>query len=219
MSEDPKKLAAALAELELERERRINERVESGKAIRVQPIVVGAPESVEAERSRRLAEISHESREVIFGDTTEEGEPIECIVTGVPRAGRDPDVAAAPAIASQAKKREGVALPVQTALGERKISVQHSVAPKPQPDTSGRHYRLRVTISPTSERDCGFQIDGTFTVSDQVRVYDMSGKLIGASPFNPGDDVEVLARKLLRSKSIGGGGFYGALNYPPRSFH
>ena len=39
------------------------------------------------------------------------------------------------------------------------------------------------------------------------------------SPFKPGDDIEALARKLLREKSIGGSGFYGPLNYPRQSFH
>ena len=92
--------------------------------------------------------------------------------------------------------------------------------PKPGPEPAGlQHYYVRVSISPTSERDCGIIIEGTFTVSDgTVRVYDMGGKLLGSSPYKPGDDVEVIARKLLREHS-GGSGFYGPLNYPRSSFH
>jgi hypothetical protein len=221
MTDDPKKLAAALESLESEKQRRIEQKIESGKAVRVHPIVVGAPESIDTERSRRLAEMSGETREIIFGNKADEGESIAAIITGVPRADRDPEVASAPASVSHTAERqpEGVAVRVHTVLGERKVTVGHSARPQPPSVPTGQHYRVRVTISPTSERDCGFQIDGTFTVSDQVRVYDTGGKLIGASPFKPGDDIEALARKLLREKSIGGSGFYGALNYPPRSFH
>ena len=77
--------------------------------------------------------------------------------------------------------------------------------PKPSSEPAGlQHHHVRVTISPTSERDCGFVIDGTFTVDGgMVR----GNQLLGSSPFKPGDDVEVLARKLPREKSVGGSGF------------
>jgi len=92
--------------------------------------------------------------------------------------------------------------------------------PKPPSEPAGlQHHPVRVTISPTSEKDCGIVIEAQFTVSDgTVRVY-QGNQLLGSSPYKPGDDVEVLARKLLREKSIGGSGFNGPLNYPPRSFH
>jgi hypothetical protein len=208
----------ALEHLELERERRINEKLEKGAAVLKPPTVLGGPQD-----GPRAIERDDGGREIYRGHRTKEGaiDHLDTIITGVPRAERDPDYALPNAgVPTTAElKGEGVVSRVHTVLGERDLVVKHQPQPKPQPDTSGRHYRIRVTISPTSERDCGFQIDGTFTVSDQVRVYDMGGKLIAQAPFKPGDDIEALARKLLRAKSIGGSGFYGALNYPPRSFH
>src|SRR5262249_13665770 len=83
-----KKEEAALTRLEQERERRINERIASGAAVRVLlPIVAGARESVDVERARKrkLDELRQngEMRTVIFDQTV--------IITGVPRPGREPD--------------------------------------------------------------------------------------------------------------------------------
>jgi hypothetical protein len=92
MPTDPAKLQAALEQLETERQRRIDERVEKGEAIRVPSIVVGAAGSVNAEKARRLAELREagETREIIFGFKHADGsDAIEVIVTGVPRRGRD----------------------------------------------------------------------------------------------------------------------------------
>ena len=82
------KEAAALTRLEQERERRINEKIESGAAVRVLlPIVAGARESVDADsaRKRKLEELRRngETREVYFDEVV--------IITGVPRPGREPD--------------------------------------------------------------------------------------------------------------------------------
>jgi len=82
------KEAAALTRLEQERERRINEKIESGAAVRVLlPIVAGARESVDADRARnrKLEELRRngETREVYFDEVV--------IITGVPRPGRELD--------------------------------------------------------------------------------------------------------------------------------
>jgi hypothetical protein len=92
MLTDPAKLAAALEQLETERRRRIDERVEKGEAVRVPPIVVGAPGSVATKKARRLAELraTGETREVIFGGVGSDA--VEVIITGVPRAGCDDGV-------------------------------------------------------------------------------------------------------------------------------
>src|SRR5262249_45198252 len=87
------KEALALEQLEAERERRIDEKVEKGGAIRVPlPVaVVGGPEEAaaggESARAAKLAELkaAGEKREIYF----EEDDAISVIVTGVPRAGRD----------------------------------------------------------------------------------------------------------------------------------
>ena len=79
---------ATLERLEQERERRRNEKIESGAAVRVLlPIVAGTSASVDAEsaRKRKLEELRRngEAREVFFEEIT--------IITGVPRPGREPD--------------------------------------------------------------------------------------------------------------------------------
>jgi hypothetical protein len=85
---DPAKLEAALEQLEQERRRRQNEKVERGEAVRVPPIVVSEPGDVAGEKARRLAELraAGEAREVIFGHESDDGSEISVIITGVPRS-------------------------------------------------------------------------------------------------------------------------------------
>src|SRR5262249_30679972 len=88
MSDSPEKLAAALAQLESERDRRIDVKVAEDKAIR-EPLVVvlrGVDGEVESAKAARLAELraKGEKREIIFDCT--------CIVTVVPRSS-DPNKA------------------------------------------------------------------------------------------------------------------------------
>jgi hypothetical protein len=84
----PEQISAAIEQLEAERERRIEEKIEKGEAVPVPPVVVGAPISVDAAIARRLAELraAGEGRKIIFG--LKPGDP-QAIVTGVPRTGRD----------------------------------------------------------------------------------------------------------------------------------
>jgi hypothetical protein len=86
MLADPEKLAAALEQLETERQRRIEERVEKGEAVRVPPlsVVVGHPESVAAAIEAFKARLREggEAREIIFDEPA-------VLITGVPRHGRD----------------------------------------------------------------------------------------------------------------------------------
>jgi len=91
LTEDPAKLEAALAELEAEKQRRIDERVDKGEAVRVASpvVVVGVEQPTDAllERAKadKIAELraAGEKREIYF-----DAEPT-VIITGVPRAGRD----------------------------------------------------------------------------------------------------------------------------------
>ena len=54
---------------------------------------------------------------------------------------------------------------------------------------------------PASENDPGAIVEGAFTAAGgMVRVFDAEGNLLGASPFKPGDDLEAVARRLLREK-------------------
>jgi hypothetical protein len=83
-------IAAALSELEAEKQRRIDEKVEKGEAVRVLPVVVGLPDGVEAAKASAVAALraSGENREVIFGepvldaDGNEVAPAIAVIMTG-----------------------------------------------------------------------------------------------------------------------------------------
>src|SRR5262249_52506996 len=104
---------------------------------------------------------------------TKEGaiEHLDLIVTGVPRAGRDPEPTSAPTSTPPTRiaerQPEGVALRVSTTLGERDLYMKHHPHPTPPPDTSEpaqRHY-VRATIAPGSEADPGAVAEGSFTAS------------------------------------------------------
>src|SRR5262249_51511084 len=141
-------------QLEAERERRIDEKVEKGGAIRVPlPVaVVGGPEeagaAAESARAAKLAELraAGEKREIYF----EEGDAISVIITGVPRAGRDdnyvlPKVDTRMAPAMSARHAD------YTEARDRAAALAYKPPPlpkpTPQPDTSRRRY-VRTEISP-----------------------------------------------------------------------
>jgi len=90
---------AVLEQLEIERERRIDEKVEKGTAIRVPlNIVVGTEDAVaaatESARARKLAELG-DKKQVFFEETV--------LITGVRRMGRDiPDEPRVPSTPSKA---------------------------------------------------------------------------------------------------------------------
>ena len=149
-------------------------------------------------------------------------EHLDLIVTGVPRAGRDPELTSAPIstpVTRIAERQpEGVALRVSTTLGERDLYMkEHHPRPTPPPDTSERRY-VRATISPQSEGHPGILIEGTYMLSNgTVQVFDMRGAPLGTELVQPGDDIEVVARRLLRKG--GAPSFYAPLPYPPESMH
>jgi len=146
------------------------------------------------------------------------------IITGVPRAGRDPEprVTSAPTGTPPTRiverQPEGVALRVSTTLGERDLYMkEHHPRPAPPPDTSEPRY-VRATISPQSEGHPGILIEGAYMLSNgTVQVFDMRGALLGTEPVQPGDDIEVVARRLLWKG--GAPSFYAPLPYPPESMH
>jgi hypothetical protein len=92
MLSDPDKLEAALAQLEAEKQRRIDEKVERGEAVRLAApvVIVGVPQPtaglMERAKAKKIAELraAGEKREIHFDADTP-----TVIVTGVPRAGRD----------------------------------------------------------------------------------------------------------------------------------
>jgi hypothetical protein len=213
----------ALEQLELERERRINEKLEKGAAVLKPPTVLGGPQD-----GPRAIEKDDEGREIYRGHRTDEGavEFLDVIITGVPRAGRDPDVASATSSISPTKtagrEPEGIALRAHTTLGERVVSVKLPSRPQPPSEPAGaQRHPIKAEVSPTSERDTGFVFHGEFSIeAGQLRVYNMRGSLLGSSPIASGDDPRPLARRILRQKSVGGtGDFWAPLPARRDSFH
>ena len=141
------------------------------------------------------------------GETTR----IEAVITGVPRAGRD-DAYQFPAAQDKATNKVS-----KCEAPEEKSPPLRSAA---QPDTTESR-RITATIPPRSEADCGIVFFGSYKVEGgQVHVADQDGHSLGSLPINPGDDVESVARKLLRDK-LGGNfsDFYGTIRLPKLSIH
>jgi len=68
-------VAAAISKLEAEKQRRLDEKIAKGEAIRVPPLIVGEPEQVEVARAARLAALraAVETREVAPGRARRSG--------------------------------------------------------------------------------------------------------------------------------------------------
>ena len=210
MQDDPAKLSAALEQLEAERNRRIDQRVAEGKAVYGDPIVVGWPGA--ADRVANEVRRDAQGRE-IYPRPNENGERIAVVITGVPRAGRD----------------DGYQPPEQPAAFATfdRCEPPTENQPKPPPPRSAAQpdateaKRIIATIPPRDERDLGVMFEGSYKVqSGQVYVYSADGKSLGSLPVGPDDNVELIARRLLREK-LGGGAadFYGRIPYPKLSIH
>lgn len=209
---EKQKFAAALERLEEERQRRIAAKVEAGEAVVVPLGIVGdqRPEDVRAARLAQLRQ-SGERREIIFDETY--------IETGVPRHPTHYERALAPA-QSTSPTKTAERQPAGSALRlpeSNELYAKHAPQPRPPPDTSERRY-VRTEINPTSERDCGAIMEGTFTADGgTVRVYDLKGSLLGTQPVRPGDYVMTVAKRLLRKGAAPS--FYAPIRYPPPSVH
>jgi len=194
--DDRAKVAEALERLEEERERRTNVKVDAGKAIRVN-LLATATQDLEARKAQKRAEFNTEP-EIIF-DTM-------VVNTGVPR----------PTPGEQLLPR----------VTERTQTPEERPSPEPMrpvarvPDMVEAK-KISATIPPRSEADLGVAFFGAYRVQfGQVFVEDENGKSLGSLPVAAGDDVELIARRLLRDK-LGGGSsdFYGSIAYPKLSIH
>ena len=195
MFDDPAKIAEALAQLEQERERRINEKIDAGKAIRVPLLATTTTQDLETRKELKRRELNTD-REIIF-DTV-------VVNTGVPRAGPGDLI---------------------RRVTEKAPAAQPGPEPPPQPIMRAPDIpepkRIMATIPPRDERDCGIVFEGAYTVaSGMVHVADQDGKPLGSLPVAVGDDVELIARRLLRDK-LGGAhsDFLGPIRYPRISIH
>ena len=219
MSDNPEteRLAAALEQLEAERERRIEARVAEDKAIR-EPLVVvlGGPEDVDAKvesaAAARLAELraAGEKREVIFD--------CQKIITGVRRPGRDFNVERAASIgetqshAADEKPDYGSHLRRYDTKPPPPLPKAPAEAVKP-PEPGPISTQVRA---PSQDgKDPGEVVSGWYDIQNgQVVVWERSGGApIGRAAFNPGDDPKVIARRLLREKRNGPSGFYWPISY------
>ena len=192
--DDRAKMAEALDRLEEERERRTNVKVDAGKAIRVN-LLATVTQDLEARKAQKRAEFNTE-REIIF-DTM-------VVNTGVPR----------PTPGEQLLPR----------VTERTQTPEERPSPEPMrpvarvPDMVEAK-KISATIPPRSEADLGVVFFGAYRVQfGQVFVEDENGKSLGSLPVAAGDDVELIARRLLRDK-LGGSSsdFYGRIIYPKMS--
>jgi hypothetical protein len=208
------KEAQVLERLEEEKERRIAQKIEAGEAIRGPVIVVGASESVDAAHGRAVAELrkAGEKREIVFPkyETDERGElreAISVVITGVPRAGRESDdiprhyyvEPPSPAIFPRASR---------PAEGRPHVDVANKApTAAQQPDKQIEHveriYTKTQTEGPSQANPGGRIAEGWYMVRDgTLHVEDMQGRLLGRRSVKAGDNIEALAREILREKTV-----------------
>jgi hypothetical protein len=207
------KEAAALARLEAERVRRISEKIEKGEAVRMPVLFVGARESIKAVRARTLAAMraAGEKREIVSCD--------EPIITGVPRAGREPadyspPISSEPPAPSIFDRRSAPGAP-SFAVSEPQPMARSEVVTNM---STSFHRIWTQTEQPSDSNPGGAIAEGQYRiVNGNLEVTDLQGRLLGTQPINPGDDAEAAARAVLRKKRSSG--FYAPIPYPRRSVH
>ena len=203
-----------LQRLEEERERRILEKVAAGQAVFIPPIVVGVEPDAPVTEGQRDAG----GREVYYGTVKRDGtvDRTDTIITGVPRAGRDAEDAVERLVA-RAKQTGYPSDPLQAKAVKAREAPQAPPPPEPEPEPEFR--RLRVTIELPTDNNLGSVVDGYYFVQDEmVYVSDALKRPLGRLALNPGDNPEIVARRLLKSKYCGNN-FYRKLQYPPKSIH
>jgi len=178
---DPDKLEAALEQLETEKARRLQAKIDAGECVSVQTaIVVSArDDDTEAERTRALANLPK---------TTPDGRAIHhdlfFVVTGVPRA--DPDEPS-PQVQTTAVSEEGsVASPSEEPARSGPLS---SSAPT----------YVSVTISNGDDGGPGRIAEALWSVDDGcVVLTDLDGRHLSGRALLKGQDPAAVARALLR---------------------
>jgi hypothetical protein len=198
---DPDKALAALEQLEAEKERRLQARVEAGEVVvQTVTVVVGArDENVEDACERALANLP---------TSTPDGRPIhhdlQVIVTGVPR---DPDFARWETPQVQTASSKGIADPpdeVEPARGGEVLS--------PSPPSEPTY--VRITIRNGGDDDPGVIAEGYYTVEDgAVILRDPNDKHLTSRALLPNEDPAAVARSLLREAEEPKD-FQGPIHYP-----
>ena len=178
---DPAKLEAALEQLEIEKARRLQAKIEAGECVSVRAtVVIGPDDDAETEKARVLASLptsDPEGRAIHYD--------VWVITTGVPRG--DPD---------QAEP----APQVQTASSEGPSHPSTEVEPAASGPSCSRPTYVRVVVSNgNDDGDPGAIAEAYYTIEDGVVVLrDPDDKHITSRALLKGEDPAVLARSLLR---------------------
>ena len=200
----PDELKALREHASRRRERRIEAKIVAGEAVRAPIAVAVRPgqdidAAIESEKARVLAELrkAGEVREIFF----EEPEPI---VTGVPRSA-DFGRGWAPLDPIDPYKRHD---------DDPRPSITRPAAPA-QPEW----HPVRTSIAPRTDNDPGAVLTGTYAVDEynRLRVRDADGHDLGSEMLAEADDIEVAARRILRTAKRGND-FYAPITYP-RTYH
>jgi hypothetical protein len=209
---------AALEQLEAERARRLAVRVERGEAV-VLPLLCAvaqvdepAEQAIAAARARMIAQLraEGEKREIHFA---EEG----VIVTGVPRGARPIGGDQKPSEKSSKKSfcsNFTEAREQEERLAYKPPPMPVQSAPEPPTDLPRQVIRCTVRLPDPEKDDPGQIVEASYTVTGNLlRVYDKQDRVLGSEAVRPGDDVEAVARRVLREEHGKHGTFYDPISY------
>ena len=179
---DPAKLEAALEQLEAEKARRRQAKIDAGEMVSIQTVVVVAAADEDLEDATARAIAKHPA--------PDDGRPVHrefaYIITGVPRG--DPDQAEPAPQVQTASSEEGPSHP----------STEEPAASGPL--SCSRPTYVRVVVSNgNDDGDPGAIAEAYYTIEDGLLVLrDSDNRVITSRGMLKGDDPAVLARSLLR---------------------
>jgi hypothetical protein len=228
MDTEFKTVIAAIERLEAEQRRRTDEKVERGEAVR-EPLVAGcggpedAADVLELAKTSRTAELraAGEKREIIF-------DPIEVMVTGVPRPGRDDQYSerldrerAKPEEVRQREKEAAAARVVDFHEGSKSHEPEYkppplSKAPEEPPIEELEWRGVVVQVrGPIPDRNFPGEIAEarSAVLNNVLYVEDAQGRRLGVQELTAEEDAAATAREIARKK-LGGEKFFGEIAYP-----
>jgi hypothetical protein len=201
---DPERALAALTQLEAERERRLQEKIEAGEVVRV-PLVIecGVYEEADAvweaeaaERAKARASVAHGDKTIIYD--------ITYIYTGVPRPWDEPsdDRYAACVNAGEGVTSESPPLDCEPPPGATELPAgdqfENDEAASESIHEASPVY-VFITIRHGDDGDPGEIREGMYHVSGgSVVLTDLDGRQITSRKLLDGKDPAKLARELLR---------------------
>jgi hypothetical protein len=204
----PDELKALREHARRRKEQRIEAKIAAGEAVRAPLDVVVQPgqdieAAIESEKARILAELrkAGEVREIYFD------EPV-AITTGVLR--------------SADFGRDWAPLPPTEWYPKRYAAQDKHRKPaitRPSESPAEPEWRpIRTSIAPRSDDDPGAVLTGTYAIDQYNRlcVRDADDRDLGSEMLSEADDVEVAARRILRTAKRND--FYAPIEYP-RTYH